>query len=297
MTSLLFAALVFQGSTAVSGHTREVACVATSPKAALAASGSADLTVRLWDLDSKKLLVSLEGHGGEVGAVAFSPDGKLLASGERYNKVKIWDVAARKELQTYTDIEAPVQSIVFSTDGKRVIAACKDNAVRIWTVGASAGAKKLALKYMANAVTVTPDGKSIISGDDGGHIIFWDATTLKQTRGLAHGSAVRTLAISGDGKLLASGAWGTLKVWDAATGSEKASAKCEANSVCFAPDGTKVYAGTQDNLVVCFNTSDLSQAWKQESHDRPVTGVAITADGKTLVSGSMDKTLRLWPLK
>lgn len=297
MTCLLAAALILQGSTSISGHTREVSCIATSPKSAIAASGSVDLTIRLWDTDTKKSIGVLEGHGGEVHTVAFSPDGKLLASGERYNKVKVWDVASQKEVQTWADSESSVLGVVFSTDGKQLFGACKDGNVRVWTLGSPAEGKKLRHSYMVNAITVTPDGKSIVSADDGGTISFWDTKTLKQTRTLTQGAAVRCLAISANGKWLTTGSLESVKLWDVATGAEKASAKGEANSLCFTPDGSRIFVGTQDNLVLCLNAADLSQVWKQEKHERPVTGVAITSDGKSMISSSMDYMLRVWPLK
>jgi WD40 repeat protein len=41
------------------------------------ASGSDDMTVRLWDTTTGGLQQALEGHSGPVWSVAFSPDGRL----------------------------------------------------------------------------------------------------------------------------------------------------------------------------------------------------------------------------
>jgi hypothetical protein len=42
---------------------------------------------------------------------------------------------------------------------------------------------------------------------------------------------------------------------------------------------------------------NLSVKWKVEKHERRVTGVAISYDGKTAYTASMDYKLRAWPLK
>src|SRR4029079_4734515 len=55
------------------------------------ASGSADNTLKLWDVTTQKLLATLEGHSSSVNAVAFSPDGKTLASGSADNTTIQWD--------------------------------------------------------------------------------------------------------------------------------------------------------------------------------------------------------------
>ena len=67
--------------------------VAFAPDGRLLASGSWDKTVRLWDVQSGRLVRTLEGHTRSVESVAFPPDGRLLASGSGDNTVRLWGVA------------------------------------------------------------------------------------------------------------------------------------------------------------------------------------------------------------
>ena len=57
------------------GHTSDVWTVEFSPDGTLLATGSADMTARLWDPATGDHIRTLTGHKASVGGVAFSPDG------------------------------------------------------------------------------------------------------------------------------------------------------------------------------------------------------------------------------
>jgi WD40 repeat protein len=58
------------------------------------ATAAADGIIRLWDINTHRLLVSLKGHQAAVASISFSPDGKKLVSIGYDGLTCFWDTAA-----------------------------------------------------------------------------------------------------------------------------------------------------------------------------------------------------------
>jgi WD40 repeat protein len=72
------------------GHSGSVNSIAISPDGKIIASGSADKTIKIWDLETRTLANTLSGHSASVNAIAIEPDGKSLVSASSDGAIKIW---------------------------------------------------------------------------------------------------------------------------------------------------------------------------------------------------------------
>lgn len=160
------------------GHGAQVYAVAFAPQGTLAASASADQTIRIWDTANGSQLRQLTGHQGSVYTIAYSPDGGLLASGGADTTVRIWDASTGGELKRLPGPTAPVYSVSFSPDGRLLAAGGLDKTVRVWDVATSE------LRWSGTGhtdhiyrVVFNPQGTRLLSCGYAGHLHVWDAAT------------------------------------------------------------------------------------------------------------------------
>jgi glucose repression regulatory protein TUP1 len=66
--------------------------VCFSPDNKYLAAGAEDKTVKLWDVEQKRLHHTFTGHDLDIYSVDFSKDGSLIVSGSGDKKAKIWSV-------------------------------------------------------------------------------------------------------------------------------------------------------------------------------------------------------------
>ena len=119
----------------LAGHDDDVAAVAVSGDGKWLATGSADKTVRLWELATGRLTASLVGHTDLVVAVTFSSDSRWLATGGADKTARLWDVATGKPLATLEGhTRHYVTSVAFSADGNWLATGSDDNTARLWTL-------------------------------------------------------------------------------------------------------------------------------------------------------------------
>jgi WD40 repeat protein len=183
--------------------------------------------------------------------------------------------AHRIEIVPNVPHSSAITSLTFSRDGSRLLSGSRDKSVKLWETATG----RLLRTFVGHSDYVTsvafsPDGTRLLSGGyiDDKTVKLWDAASGKLIRTWeAHGSGVEAVAFSPDGThLLSAGSEyvaahratvGRLKLWDAASGQL-----------------IRIFEGHSNSVT------------------RPVTSAAFSPDGKTLLSGSGDKTLKLWDI-
>ena len=93
------------------GHSNWIGRIAWSPDGKWLASPSKDMTIRIWDAVTGKVVRTLKGHTSEVNSVAWSPDGLRLASASHDRTVRLWDAQTGQALRILAGHSQAVGSV------------------------------------------------------------------------------------------------------------------------------------------------------------------------------------------
>jgi WD40 repeat protein len=261
-----------------------------SPDGRTLVSGSKFGAIRLWDVTTGELKMSLAGHKDIVRKVVYSRDGSLIASGSRDNTIGLWDSVTGKLKRVLKGHSDSITSIAFSPDGKKLVSGSWDKSVRLWDV------EKGSLLFKANGhndditcIAFSPNGRLIASGSNDKTVRLWNAGSGRLLKILRqHKGAINELAFSPDGLTLASGASDKLvHLWDSASGSLKSSLIGHTSYVkgmSFSHDGKLLATGSGDKTIRLWDLSAGVIAAVLTGHSQSINSVSFSVDGTTLVS-------------
>jgi serine/threonine protein kinase len=296
----------------LSGHTGAVTNVAFSPGGRFLASGSADMTVRVWDLTTGKEHRCFVGHNREVCSVAFFADGgRVLSSGED-NTVRIWNVTTGAEQRSFE--RRTNRAAALAPDGRLVLSgSLYDGMLRLWDANTGEELRRFqGHTDFVLGIAFAPDGRRALSVGQDQTVRLWDVATGRQLRCFdmqRRGGGVTVGAQYGpcgcavfapDGR---HGLFGTaaspLGLWEFGSGQERRSYRGHTATVrgaAFTPDGSRIVSGSADWTVRVWDVENTQELACFTDHQGEVTSVAVSPDGRQVVSGSTDQTVRVWEL-
>ncbi|MBV9958951.1 MAG: caspase family protein, partial [Acidobacteria bacterium] len=196
-----------------------ITSLALTPDGRLLAGAGNDQTVKVWELETGRLVYTLKGHTDNVRSVSISPDGRVLASASYDEKLKLWDLASGKLLR---EIAGAGETVVFSPDG-RLLANTERHSYDLKILEVATGKVLRTLKGHANAIGAAAfqkDGRTLVTASWDRTLKLWDVPSGKLLRTLSgHTNDVVAVALHPNGRTILSGSDdGSVRVWDAVTG-------------------------------------------------------------------------------
>lgn len=240
----------------ISGHLGWVRSIAVEPGNQWFVTGSADRTIKIWDLASGKLKLSLTGHISTVRGVAVSTRSPYLFSCGEDKQVKCWDLEYNKVIRHYHGHLSAVYDLDLHPTIDVLVTCSRDATARVWDIRTKANVHTLSGHTNTVATVKCQSAEpQVVTGSHDTTIRLWDLVAGKTRATLTnHKKSVRALVLHPRQYTFASGSPDNIKQW-----------KC--------PDGNFI-----QNL---------------SGHNAIINTLAVNSDG-VLVSGADNGTIHMW---
>lgn len=308
----------------LTGHTGDVRSLVFTPDGRYLVSGSKDKTIRLWDGRTGAFIKELAKQGSFVSHLSVAPDGRSVLTGHSctFDAIEyinnVFSIPDGRKLVSFSMHDNIALATAISPDGSLAATGGGDNEIYVWDIHTGKVKQKFVGKgQIAWSVGFAKDGKTIAWGktfsreDDAlyqvrgrleqsfrlseavgeyrlslGNPIDRDTDYIRAVES-AGGVSIRTR----NGKVHP-----TLDIRKNGTLKHEIT-RDRGNFYCqtLTPDGKTIIAGTSWDLLA-FDSETGKELREFIGHTGVVWGLAVSPDGKWVVSGAADQTVKLWDI-
>jgi len=199
----------------ISGHLGWVRSLAVEPNNQWFASGAGDRTIKIWDLATGNLRLTLTGHISTVRGLAVSSRHPYLFSCGEDKMVKCWDLETNKVIRHYHGHLSGVYTLALHPTLDVLVTGGRDGVARVWDMRTRSNIHVLAgHKGTVSDVKCQEADPQVISASLDSTIRLWDLAAGKTMGVLTHHKkGVRALAVHPKEFTFASGSTGSIKQW------------------------------------------------------------------------------------
>lgn len=238
--------------------------------------------------------------GRIIKSVSLSGNEAMFAVSLHHDPLQLWDISSQQCVEE-TTAGYYGRYIVCSHGGENIAAIFGRDEVGVWILDDGALSKHTLRKDRhINDVLLSSDGGMLIYSDEAGSIVIWDVVSAVSLSKPLHEIPVdqlQSVAIRPD-KMAFGLTNGSMLIWDLLERKLIRSSQFtedHINSLEFSPDG-RIVVSSSGNGLYWWDTTSVRAPSRPHSyiHTQVVTCISFSLDGSRLVSGSADKTVRIW---
>ncbi|KAI0443284.1 putative pre-mRNA splicing protein [Xylaria telfairii] len=289
----------------ISGHLGWVRALAVEPNNQWFASGAGDRTIKIWDLATGNLRLTLTGHISTVRGLAVSPRHPYLFSCGEDKMVKCWDLETNRVIRHYHGHLSGVYTLALHPTLDVLVTGGRDGAVRVWDMRTRSNVHVMSGHRGTIAdVKCQEADPQVISGSLDSTVRLWDLAAGKTMSVLTHHKkGVRALAVHPTEFTFATGSTNSIKQWKCPEGAFMGN--CEGHNAIIntlSVNEDVLFSGG-DNGSMSFwdwktghRFQSLDSIAQPGSLDAEAGIMSSTFDrtGMRLIVGEADKTIKIW---
>jgi WD40 repeat protein len=286
----------------INGHALNVWSAIFSPEGERIVTTSSDQTIRFWNANTLEATGILHGHGNEVWCAAFTRDGMVLATGGKDRDVMLWP--GKPALPQQTLPLNPDYRPLFSPDGSKVLLVSKTKTIKMSALWEVASRKMIMDFGEDQAIGFTPDGERVILLNEKSGKLRSISSSIPGSMALKMeqlDSASKPFGFIGfslDYRFLFSiDAAGKIRVWNEERGTllwSKAGPKPPIRAASLAGNGRTLAIALERENPVRIYSSGRNGPLYLTGHRDFTSGLSFSPEQKTLATGSMDGTIKIW---
>jgi pleiotropic regulator 1 len=293
-------------SRVISGHTGWVQSVAFDPSNQWFATGSADRTIKIWELASGKLKLTLTGHIGSIRSLVVDPRHPYLYSAGEDKQIKCWDLETNKVIRQYHGHLSGAYTMSLHPILDFLVTGGRDSTVRVWDARTKVAAHVLGgHSNTVHCVGTQASEPQIVSGSADTTIRLWDMVKGASVATLTHHKkGIRSLLMHPTEYSMASGGSDNLKIWGFPEGKFLRNLSGQKTIIhSLAVNHENVLASAGDNGSLYFWDWKTGYNFQQiQTQVQPgsleaeggVFAVAFDVTGSRLVTADCDKSIKIY---
>ena len=264
-----------------------------------------DGTIKKWNVKTLELIGSFKPHQQLIRDIAITSDTGKLLSTSYDGTVKIWDMVNNRNLFTFTGHSRQVYSIAVNRDNTLVASADSNGEILVWDPESGRIIQKLASKpgvAIMRLVFDAADKFLISAGADNGNLTLWstaDWRPIELKSPLKYGAW--GFSLFSDDKRVAftagddSGDINFVRIDKLKTSTTKINRKDEwFHDLLLNHDDSMLFATTRYGHFVLFDMADMNWTRSVMAHNLAIRRAALINDENSLVTSSIDGSIRLW---
>jgi len=288
-------------------HLGWVRCIDVDVSNDFFVTGSADRTIKIWDLASCDMKLTLTGHTNHVMGVKMSPRHPYLFSCCLDNTVKCWDLEQNKVIRSYHGHLNGVYAVNVHPTLDILFSGGRDAVTRVWDIRTKKQIYVLEGHTACVRSITSQDGEpTVITGSQDKQIRCWDLRTGKTLSVLTHHKkSIRALTCHPTQYSFLSGAGDNVKVWKCPEGRFLRNFNKRPPSIvnCMAMNQDDVVVTGHDQGDLCFWDYKTGYCFQnhfstpQAGSIEPEAGIQACCFDKTgtrFITGETDKTIKIW---